>query len=79
LKHLLATEACQMQTEDTDFGHLVLRLLAGLALQYTARILFKGRVTREGILFYLKHYWRFLDSELLNFPALSWDLRTEAA
>jgi len=30
-------------------------------------------------LFSLKHYWRFLDSELLELHALSWDLRLEAA
>lgn len=79
LKHLLATETCQVPGEDAYYGHLVLRLLAGLVLLYTARVLFKGRVTMEEILFSLKHYWRFLDSELLEFRALSWDLRTEAA
>ena len=47
LKHLLATEACQVQDEDAYYGHLVLRLLAGLVLLYTARVLCKGRVTME--------------------------------
>jgi len=79
LKHLLAAEACQVSTEDAYYGHLVLRLLAGLVLMYTARVLFKGRVTMEEILFSGKHYWRFLDSELLELQRLSWDLPSEAA
>ncbi len=74
LKHLLATEACQVPREGAYFGHLVLRLLAGLLLMYTARVLCKGRVTMEEILFSMKHYWRFLDSELLELRRLSWDL-----
>lgn len=79
LKHLLATEACQVPTEGAYFGHLVLRLLAGLVLMYTARVLCKGRVTMEAILFSLKHYWRFLNSERLELCRLSWDLPVEAA
>jgi hypothetical protein len=63
LKHLLATEACQVQGEDAYDGHLVLRLLAGLVLRYTARRLLKGRVTMEEIVFSLKHHWRFLTSK----------------
>lgn len=79
LKHLLAAEACQVHGEDSYYGHLVLRLLAGLVLLYTARMLCKGRVTMEAIGFSLKHYWRFLDSERLELHALSWDLPAEAA
>jgi hypothetical protein len=79
LKYLLATEACQVQTEGAYFGHLVLRLLAGLVLLYTARVLLKGRVTMEEMLFSLKHYWRFLNSDLLELQGLSWALRPEAA
>jgi len=79
LKHLLATEACQVPTEGAYFGHVVLRLLAGLVLMYTARVLCKGRVTMEEILFSLKHYGRFLNSELLELHGLSWDMRVEAA
>ena len=45
---------------------MVLRLLAGLILLYTARVLCKGRMTMEEILFSLNHDWRFLDSELLE-------------
>ena len=41
-KHVLAVEACQVHGEDAYDGHMVLRLLAGLALLYTARILCKA-------------------------------------
>jgi hypothetical protein len=53
--------------------------MAGLVLLYTARLVLKGRVTMQEILFSLKHYWRFLDSELLDLQRLSWDPSTEAA
>jgi hypothetical protein len=33
----------------------------------------------EAIVFSLKHHWRFVDSELLELRALSWDLNPEAA
>jgi len=79
LKHLLATEACQVQDEDAYYGHLILRLLAGLVLLYTARVLCRGRVTMEAIVFSLKHHWRFVDSEHLELQALSWDLGPEAS
>lgn len=79
LKHLLATEACQVQSEDAYYGHFVLRLMAGLVLLYTVRMVLKGQVTMEEILCRLKHYWRFLDSELLDLQGLSWDLSVEAA
>ncbi len=55
LKHLLAPEACQVPTQGAYFGHLVLSLLAGLALLYMARVLLKGCVMMEEILFSLKH------------------------
>jgi hypothetical protein len=79
LKHLLATEACQVQTEDAYYGHLVLRLLAGLVLLYAARFCLKSRVTMEAIVFSLKHHWRFLTSEPLEMHALSWGLNLRAA
>ena len=79
VKHLLAAEACQVHTEDAYYGHLVWRLLAGLVLLYTARFRLQGRVTMEEIVFSLKHHWRFLGSEPLEFHALSWDLNLEAA
>ena len=79
MKHLLATDACQVHGEDAYYGHLVLRLLAGLVLLYTARRLLKGRVTMEEIVFSLKHHWRFLHSKDLELHELSWDLSLEAA
>ncbi len=78
LKHLLATEACQVQTEEAYYGYLVLRLLAGLVHFYTARFCVQGRVTMEAIVFSLKHHWRFLSSDPLELYALSWDLSLEA-
>ena len=79
LKHLLATDACQVQSEDAYDGHFVLRLMAGLVLLYTARVVCKGRVTMEELVFSVKHHWRFLESEMLELQALSWDLRPRAA
>jgi hypothetical protein len=37
LKHLLATSACQVHSEDAYYGHLVLRLMGCLVLFYTSR------------------------------------------
>ena len=71
LKHLLATGACQVHNEDAYYGHLVLRLLGCLVLFYTSRVVCKGRLTMEEILFSLKHYWRFVDCEVLELKALS--------
>jgi hypothetical protein len=78
-KHVLAVEACQVYREDAYDGHMVLRLLAGLALLYTTRILCKGHVTMEEIVFSLQHHWRFLNAKNLEFHGLSWDLDLEAA
>jgi hypothetical protein len=63
-----------MQGEDADYGHLGLRLMAGLVLLSTARIIYKGHVTMAEILCRSTHHWRFLDSELLDLQGLSWDL-----
>jgi hypothetical protein len=71
LKHLLATGACQVHSEDVYYGHLVLRLMGCLVLFYTSRVICKGRLTMEEIIFSLKHYWRFVDSEALELKALS--------
>jgi hypothetical protein len=51
LKHLLAAEACQARTEDAYYGHVVLRLMAGFVLCSTSRVIFKGHVTMEEIVF----------------------------
>jgi len=66
LKHLVATEACQGRSEDAYYGHLVLRLMGSFILFYTARVICKGRLTMEAILFALKHYWRLVDLEPLE-------------
>jgi hypothetical protein len=71
LKHLLAAGACQVHSEDAYYGHLVLRLIGCLVLFYTSRVVCKGRLTMEEIIFSLKHYWRFVDSEPLELKALS--------
>jgi hypothetical protein len=79
LKHLLATEACQVQSEEAYYGHLVLRLMGCLVLFYTSRVVCKGRLTMEGILFSLKHYWRLVDCEALELKALSQGVDEQAA
>jgi hypothetical protein len=71
LKHLLATGACQVQHEDAYYGHLVLRLMGCFVLMYTSRVVCQGQLTMEEIIFSLKHYWRFVDSEALELKALS--------
>jgi hypothetical protein len=79
LKHLLATGACQVHSEDAYYGHLVLRLMGSLVLFYTSRVICKGRMTMEEIIFSLKHYWRFVDSEPLELQALSQEIGGKAA
>ena len=71
LKHLLATGACQVQSEDAYYGHLVLRLMGCLVLFYTSRVVCKRRLTMEEIIFSFKHYWRFVSCEALELTALS--------
>src|SRR5712691_351287 len=39
---------------------------------YTSRVICKGRLTMEEIIFSLKHYWRFVDSAALELQGLSW-------
>jgi hypothetical protein len=79
LKHLLATGACQVQSEDAYNGHLVLRLLGCFVLMYTSRVVCKGQLTMEEIIFSLKHYWRFVDCEPLELKALSQGVDEKAA
>ena len=54
LKYLLATGACQVHSEDAYYGHLVLRLMGCFVLFYTSRVIGKGRLTMEEIIFSLK-------------------------
>jgi hypothetical protein len=79
LKHLLAAGACQVHNEDAYYGHLVLRLMGCFVLFYTSRVICKGRMTMEEIIFSLKHYWRFVDSEALELKALSQGVNEKAA
>src|SRR5881397_1570733 len=79
LKHLLATGACQVHSEDAYYGHLVLRLMGSFVLFYTSRVVCKGRLTMEEIIFSLKHYWRFVDCEALELQALSQGVNEKAA
>jgi hypothetical protein len=79
LKHLLATGACQVHSEEAYYGHLVLRLMGCLVLFYTSRVICKGRLTMEEIIFSLKHYWRFVDCEALELKALSQGVDEKAA
>jgi hypothetical protein len=79
LKHLLAASACQVQSEDAYYGHLVLRLMGCLVLFYTSRVVCKGRLTMEEIIFSLKHYWRFVHCEALELKALSQVMDEKAA
>ncbi len=71
LKHLLAAEACQARSENAYYGHFVLRLIAGLALFYTSRFIFKGQVTMEEIVFTVKHYWITVDYEPCELYAIA--------
>jgi Transposase DDE domain len=71
LKHLWATEACQVRSEDAYYGHLVLRFMGCFVLFYTSRVICQGSLTMEEIIFSLKHYGRFVDVEALELQALS--------
>src|SRR5712691_8573244 len=71
LKHLLATDACQVHSEDAYYGHLVLRLIASFILYYTSRRIFKGRVTMDEMIFNLKHHWSSVDCQEFELYGLS--------
>ena len=71
LKHLLATGACQVRSENAYYGHLVLRLMACFVLFYTSRVIYKGKVTMDEIVFNLKHHWSSVSCEALELYGLS--------
>jgi hypothetical protein len=48
-------------------------------LLYTSRVVCQGRLTMEEIIFSLKHYQRFVDSEALELKALSQRMDEQAA
>jgi hypothetical protein len=79
LKPGVAAGACQVHNEDAYYGHLVLRLMGSFVLLYTSRVVGKGRLTMEEIIFSLKHYWRFVDSEAPDLEALSQRVAEKAA
>ena len=68
-----------MHSAAAYYGHLVLRLMGCFVLLYTSRVICKGRMTMEEIIFSLKHYWRFVDSEPLELKALSQGVKEKAA
>ena len=70
-KRARADRALSLPNEDVYYGHLVLRLMGCLVLFYTSRVVCKGRLTMEEMIFSLKHYWRFVDCEVLELKALS--------
>jgi hypothetical protein len=55
-----------------------LRLIASVVLLDTARVLFKGQVTREASGFSFKHHWHFLDAAFLERQGLSGAFPLEA-
>ena len=57
----------------------VLRLMGCFVLFYTSRVICKGQMTMEEIIFSLKHYWRFVDCEALELKALSQGMDEKAA
>jgi hypothetical protein len=71
LKHLLATDACQIHNEDAYYGHLVLRLMASFVLYYTSRVILKGRVTMDDMIFNVKHHWSSVNCQELELYGLS--------
>jgi hypothetical protein len=54
-------------------------LMGCFVLMYTSRVVCKGQLTMEEIIFSLKHYWRFVDSEGFELKALSWGVDEKAA
>jgi hypothetical protein len=71
LKSLLATDTCQVHSEDAYYGHLVLRLIACFVLYYTSRVIFKGHVTMDEMVFNLKHHWSSVNCQPLELYGLS--------
>jgi hypothetical protein len=78
-KRARADRALSLPNEEAYYGHLVLRLMGCFVLFYTSRVICKGRMTMEEIIFSLKHYWRFVDSEVFELKALSWGVDEKAA
>jgi hypothetical protein len=71
LTPLLAPEACQVRSDDASYGPLGLRLIGSVIVFSTARVICKGQLTMEEIIFRLQHDWRCVDAEALALPSLS--------
>ena len=71
LKHLFATDACQVHSDDADSGHLVCRLMACFVLFSTSRVIFKGHVTMDEMGFNLTHHWASVHCQALELYGLS--------
>jgi hypothetical protein len=71
LKTLLKTDKCQFGTEEAYYGHVAMRLMALLVLGYATRRVLRGRASIEQAIFGIKHHWRMLDSEFIEFETLS--------
>lgn len=71
LKTLLKTDKCQFTTEDAYYGHLTMRLVALLVLGHATRRILRGHATIEQVIFGIKHHWRTLDSQFIEFEPLS--------
>jgi hypothetical protein len=71
LKHLLATGACQVHSEEAYYGYWGLCLIGCFVLFCTSRVMCKGRLRTEEIIFSLKHDWRLGDCEAFELKALS--------
>jgi hypothetical protein len=78
-KRARADRALSLPNEEAYYGPLVLRLMGSFVLFYTSRVVCKGRLTMEEIIFSLKHYWRFVDCEALELKALSQGVDEKAA
>jgi hypothetical protein len=78
-KRARSDRALSLPNEEVYYSHLVLRLMGCFVLFYTSRVICKGQMTMEEIIFSLKHYWRFVDSEALELKALSQVVDEKAA
>jgi hypothetical protein len=76
---LLAAEACQVHSADAYAGHWVWRLRGGFIVFSPSRVLCKGRRTMEEIVVSLKHSWRFVNADALEFQGLSWGTKANVA
>lgn len=71
LKTLFKADKCQFATEDAYYGHVAMRLMALLVLGYATRRVLRGQASMEQVIFGIKHHWRTLKSEFIEFEALS--------